>query len=84
MAWREGYGYQCAYKRSGASCRCPDDDPYDCGLHWREIKREQHRVLAPSIGVHVVQQIGGEGSLQSCCRRVDYSDIADLVSFTGR
>jgi hypothetical protein len=79
MARRESYGYQGAYKRSGASCRDPDGDPDHCGLHWGEAKREQHRVLAPPIGVHVVQQIGGKRSCERYCRRADYSEESERL-----
>src|SRR6516162_10703895 len=62
-------GYQGADKRSDGRCRNPDGDPYNCGLHWREAEREQRCVLAASVGIDVMHQIGSEGSRQRRCGR---------------
>jgi hypothetical protein len=36
-------------------------------LHRGEANREQRRVLAPSVGIEVMQEIGSERSRQHCC-----------------
>ena len=68
MARRASSTHQGSNERSRTDNRDADTNPYHRGLHRGEAKREQHCVLTASVGVHVMQQIGSEGSRQRCCR----------------
>ena len=67
MVWCAGYAHQRSYKRSRAGDRYSGTNPYHRGLHRGEAECQQHCVLAASVGVHIMQQIGSEGSRQRCC-----------------
>ena len=69
MVRHASHRYQGAYNRSDARCCDPDYDRQNCGSHRGKAKREQHRVLAPPIGIHIVQQISSERSCQRRCGR---------------